>query len=49
MNNDLIVNLPFASRHLDLWMPIIENVSQNILRSAGRAKFLKIDCLLNGP
>jgi hypothetical protein len=43
MNSDLIVNLPFASRHSDLLRLITENIPQSIraLRAApGFAKLI---------
>jgi hypothetical protein len=43
MSSDLIVNLPFASRHPDLWRLITENIPQSIraLRAApGSSKLI---------
>ena len=49
MSIDLIVNLPFASRHPDLGRLIKENIPQSIRALRARHGFLKIDCLLNAP
>ena len=47
MNNDLIVNLPFASTPTS--EADYKKYPAEHSRSAGRAGFLKIDCLLNQP
>ena len=48
MNNDLIVNLPFASRPRPRKADY-RNYPAEHSRFRDRAGFLKIDCLLNGP